>query len=69
VGVNAITRYYPHALKLLEGGLPSVPKVGYDGPIHYLLYGLAKVLSPYDAARVLALIPLLLYTLSSYLIL
>jgi len=69
VGVDAVTRYYPHALKLLEGGLPSVLKVGYDRPLHYLLlYGLAKALGPYDAVRALALIPLLLYTLSSYLL-
>ena len=69
VGVDAVTRYYPHALKLLEGGLPSVLKVGYDRPLHYLLlYGLAKVLGPYDAVRALALTPLLLYTAASYLL-
>jgi hypothetical protein len=69
VGVDAITRYYPHALKLLEGGLPSVLKVGYDRPLHYfLLYALAKALGPYDAVRALALIPFLLYTLASYLL-
>jgi len=69
VGVDAVTRYYPHALEFLEGGLPSVLKVGYDRPLHYLfLYGLAKALGPYDAVRVLALTPLLLYTLASYLL-
>jgi len=69
VGVDAVTRYYPHALKLLEGGLPSVLKVGYDRPLHYLLlYGLAKALGPYDAVRALALTPLLLYTAASYLL-
>jgi hypothetical protein len=69
VGVDAVTRYYPHALRLLEGGLPSVLKVGYDRPLHYLLlYGLARALGPYDAVRALALIPLLLYTLASYLV-
>jgi hypothetical protein len=49
--------------------LPSVLKVGYDRPLHYLLlYGLAKALGPYDAVRALALTPLLLYTLASYLL-
>jgi len=69
VGVDAVTRYYPHALQLLEGGLPSVLKVGYDRPLHYLLlYGLARALGPYDAVRALALTPLLLYALASYLV-
>jgi hypothetical protein len=69
VGVDAVTRYYPHALRLLEGGLPSVLKVGYDRPLHYLLlYGLARALGPYDAVRALALTPLLLYALASYLV-
>jgi hypothetical protein len=69
VGVDAVTRYYPHAVQLLEGGLPSVLKVGYDRPLHYLLlFGLARALGPYDAVRALALTPLLLYTLASYLV-
>jgi hypothetical protein len=69
VGVDALSRYYPHALQLLEGGLPSVLKVGYDRPLHYLLlYGLARALGPYDAVRALALTPLLLYALASYLL-
>jgi len=69
VGVDAVTRYYPHALKLLEEGLSSLLKVGYDRPLHYLLlYGLARALGPYDAVRALALAPLLLYTFASYLL-
>jgi hypothetical protein len=67
VGVDAITRYYPHALQLLKGGLQSVMSVGYDRPLYYLiLYALAKYLGAYNAVRILALIAISTYTVASY---
>lgn len=67
VGVDAITRYYPHAIQLLRGGLQSVMSVGYDRPLYYLiLYVLAKYLGAYNAVRMLALIAISTYTVASY---
>jgi len=67
VGVDAITRYYPHATQLLRGVLRSVMSVGYDRPLYYLiLYILAKYLGAYNAVRILALIAISTYTVASY---
>ncbi|MEM3982646.1 MAG: hypothetical protein QXQ60_04805 [Thermofilum sp.] len=67
IGVDSVTRYYPHAITLLEGGLPSVISIGYDRPLYYLfLYSLATALGPFEAVKALPLFSLILHTLSSY---
>lgn len=67
IGVDSITRYYPHALQMLAGGLPSVLQVGYDRPLYYLfLFWLASSLGPFEAVKLLPLVALPLYTLASY---
>lgn len=68
IGVDSVTRYYPHVLQLLAKGLPGVLEIGYDRPLYYLfLYVLAKTLGPIEAVKVLPLTSLAFYVVASYL--
>ena len=70
VGVDPVTRYYPHILKILKNPNPikGALSVGYDRPAYYLfLLFLAELLNPILAVKVLPLTCMLLYTFAVYL--
>ena len=67
VGVDPVTRYYPHAIAMLREGPLSFLKVGHDRPLHYLLLlALSYLLGPLKAVKLLPLLCMVLYSMAIF---